>query len=156
MFAYCARRKYDITIFRSRVSMKKYVLISCVSQKLDHPALSKDLYTSTLFKFCYRYATSLKPDAVFILSAKYGLVSCDQEIAPYDMTLNEMKAGEVKKWSERVLVELRKQTDLQKDLFIFLTGDKYRKYLLPHIRNYQIPMKGLRIGEQLSWLKKKV
>ena len=136
--------------------MKKYVLISCVSQKLDHPALSKDLYTSTLFKLSYRYATSLKSDAIFILSAQYGLVSCDQVIAPYDITLNEMKARDVKKWSERVLVELRKHTDLQKDLFFFLAGDKYRKYLLPHIRNCQVPMKGLRIGEQLSWLKKKV
>ncbi|MBW8038879.1 MAG: hypothetical protein FVQ85_02640 [Planctomycetes bacterium] len=136
--------------------MKKYVLISCVSQKLDRPALSKDLYTSTLFKLCYRYATSLKPDAIFVLSAKYGLVSCDQVIAPYDMTLNEMKARNVREWSERVLVELRKQTDLQKDRFIFLAGDKYRKYLLQHIRNCQIPMERLRIGEQLSWLKKKI
>jgi len=135
--------------------MKKYILISCVSQKLDKPAISKDLYTSTLFKVCYKYAASLKPDAIFILSAKYGLVSCDQVVAPYDMTLNEIKAKDVKKWSERVLVELRKQADLQKDLFIFLAGDKYRKHLLPHIRNCQIPMKGLRIGEQLSWLKDK-
>jgi hypothetical protein len=136
--------------------MKEYVLISCVSQKLDHPALSKDLYTSPLFKLCYRYATSLKPDAIFVLSAKYGLVSCDQEIAPYNMTLNNMKTRGVKKWSERVLAELSKQTDLQKDLFIFLAGDKYRKFLLPHIRHCQIPMEGLRIGEQLSWLKKKL
>ena len=136
--------------------MKKRVLISCVSKKLDRPARSKDLYTSTLFKLSYRYATSLKPDTIFILSAKYGLLSCDDVVAPYDITLNEMNAGDVKKWSERVLAELRKRTDLQKDLFVFLAGQKYRKYLLPHVNNLEIPMEGLGIGKQLSWLKQRV
>jgi len=136
--------------------MKKHILISCVSRKLDRSAKAKDLYTSPLFRMGYRYARSLKPNNIFVLSAKHGLISSDKVIEPYNVTLNNMRAADVKKWSERVLAQLRKQTDLQKDLFIFLAGEKYRKYLLPNIGNYQVPMEGLRIGKQLSWLKKKM
>jgi len=136
--------------------MKTHVLISCVSKKLDRPAPAKDLYTSTLFKSAYQYATSLKPDTIFVLSAKYGLLSCDKVIAPYDETLNDMKARQVEAWAKRVLTELAQRTDLEKDHFVFLAGDKYRKYLVPHLRHYRIPMEGLRIGKQLSWLKSKV
>ena len=82
--------------------MKKYVLISCVSKKVDHAALSKDLYTSTLFKMSYRYAVSLKPDAIFILSAKYGLLLCNDVVTPYNMTLNNMKTEEVEEFSHPI------------------------------------------------------
>ena len=136
--------------------MNRYVLISCVNKKLDHPAQAKDLYTSALFKMSYQYAKSLNPNAIFILSAKYGLLRNYEVISPYDETLNDMKVKDIKIWSERVLEELNKRTDLQQDYFHFLAGFKYRKYLLPHIKNYEIPMQGLRIGEQLSWLKHRV
>jgi len=136
--------------------MTTHVLISCVSKKLDRPAPAKDLYTSPLFKSAYRYATSLKPDTIFILSAKYGLLSCDKVIAPYDETLNDMKASEVEAWAKTVLTELTQKTDLKKDRFVFLAGNRYRKYVIPHLQHYSIPMEGLGIGKQLSWLKSKV
>ena len=50
----------------------KIVLISCASKKLNHKAKAGDLYISQLFKSGLRYAKSLNPDKIFILSAKYG------------------------------------------------------------------------------------
>jgi len=132
------------------------VLISCVSKKVNHPAPAKDLYESTLFKFCYSYAMSLCPDNIFILSAKYGLVPADEVIAPYDLTLNTMKTKEIQKWSEGVICDLRNNTDIKNDNFLFLAGEKYRRFLLPFIKHYEIPMQGLKIGEQLSWLKQRL
>ena len=64
------------------------VLISCVSQKLSHRAKAKDLYVSTLFRLNLKYAKILNPDAIYILSAKHGLLSLEQEIEPYEQTLN--------------------------------------------------------------------
>jgi hypothetical protein len=77
--------------------MKRVVLIPCVSEKLPHAALAKDLYVSSLFKFCLRYAQTLKPDAIFILSAKYGLVSLDQPLEPYNDTLNTKRDADRRK-----------------------------------------------------------
>ena len=132
--------------------MKKIVLISCVSKKRASRSKASDLYISPLFKKNLRYALKLEPDEIFILSAKYGLVSLNEEIEPYDLTLNTMPAKEVKAWSERVLKDLARLADLQHDKFIFLTGSKYRKYLLQHLKHVEIPFEGLTIGRQLQRL----
>ncbi len=42
----------------------------------------------------------------FILSAKYGLVSPDEVIAPYEKTLNDMGAGERREWASRVQAQM--------------------------------------------------
>jgi hypothetical protein len=128
------------------------VLVSCASKKLALRARAEDLYVSDLFQKSLAYARSLRPAAIFILSAKHGLVQPDEELDPYNETLNAMRPSEILAWSERVFHQLRKRTDVEHDHFVFLAGDKYRRYLLPRLRSVDVPMEGLRIGEQLSWL----
>jgi len=132
--------------------MAKVVLISCVSKKLHHRSKAQDLYVSPLFKKNLRYAKSLNADDIFVLSAEYGLLRLDEEIEPYDKTLNKMRSAEIKEWASSVLNQLEKLVDLENDEFVFLAGNNYRKFLLPHIKHYEIPMKGLGIGKQLQWL----
>ncbi len=132
---------------------KRIVLISCVSKKLPHSAEVKNLYISTLFKFNLKYANTLGADSIYILSAKHGLISLNEEIEPYELTLNNMPSNEIKEWANKVKQQLTAITLLEEDEFIFLAGDKYRKYLLPHIKHVQIPFEGLRIGKQLQKLK---
>ena len=132
---------------------KKIVLISCVSQKQSRKSRVRDLYISTLFKLNLKYAEKLEPDEIYVLSAKHGLLSLNEEISPYNQTLNEMSAAEIKSWSEEVLRQINRVSDIRNTTYIFLAGDKYRKYLLPHIKDYELPLKGLRIGKQLKKLK---
>lgn len=132
--------------------MKKIVLISCVSKKRSEPSPAASLYVSPLFVGCLRYARSLKPDHIFILSAEHHLLALDTVIAPYDTTLKTMSSADVTKWADRVVEQLKGKADLKQDHFIFLAGEKYRKHLLPHITSYEIPMKGLGIGKQLQRL----
>lgn len=136
--------------------MKKVVLISCVSTKLPRKAKAKDLYISPLFKMNFAYAQSLQPDAIYILSAKYGLVHPDQEIDTYNETLNTMKSIQVKDWALDVIDQAHGKIDFRNDEIIFLAGDKYRKFLQPLSRNARVPMEGLGIGKQLAWLKSKI
>lgn len=129
------------------------MLISCVKKKLPHRAKARDLYVSTLFKLNLKYAISLSPSEIYVLSAKHGLLELEHEIEPYEQTLNNMRTAEIKEWANNVLHQLRSVASLEEAEFIFLAGDKYRKYLLPHIRNAEVPLKGLQIGEQLQRLK---
>lgn len=135
---------------------KTIILISCVSKKLDRAAMACDLYTSALFKKALRYTKLLTPDEIFILSAKYGLLRLEQEIKPYNVTLNTMSEDEKKKWAGKVLEELEKEADLENDNFIFLAGNNYRKYLLPKLKHYEIPMKSKSIGKQLQFLDEQI
>jgi len=136
--------------------MSKIVLISCVGKKLFHKAKAENLYISPLFKYNLRYAKQFNPDKIFILSAKYGLVDTQRIIAPYDETLNWLSASEIKVWADGVLKDLRNVCDLTTDEFVFLAGEKYRRYLEPHIYHCQVPLHGLTIGRQLSFLRKAI
>jgi len=133
--------------------MGKIVLLSCVSKKLAERARAEELYVSPLFKLGLAHAKSLGPDKIFILSAKYGLVGLDDEIEPYNETLNKMPIDKRKAWAKRAVEELAKETDLEKDEFVFLAGERYREYLVSHMKNFRVPMRGLGIGRQLKWLK---
>jgi len=136
--------------------MKKIVLISCVSKKLSYKSDAKNLYISPLFRYNLKYALSLKPDKIFILSAKYGLIKLDDKITPYNKTLNKMKKAERQEWAKKVLMQLSAETDINNDEIIFLAGKNYREYLIPHISNYEIPLEGMGIGKQLKFLKNKL
>lgn len=131
-------------------------LIACASQKLPYPAQARDLYTSTLFRLNLEYAIARRVDAIHILSAKHGLLDLDTVIEPYDMTLNVMSAKDVQAWAERVYQQLLERYDCQPTHFIVLAGQKYRKYLVPHLASYEVPMQGLAIGQQLQFLKQQI
>jgi cytoplasmic iron level regulating protein YaaA (DUF328/UPF0246 family) len=102
------------------------------------------------------FAHSLLPDKIFILSAKYGLVDLEQELEPYEQTLNTMSASEIKLWSEKVREQIGGKIDLKNDEVVFLAGEKYRKHLLPFFDKTSVPLKGLGIGKQLHYLKNKI
>ena len=131
----------------------KIVLISCVSKKGNEEAEAKNLYLSPLFRYNLKYASFFNPDKIFVLSAKYGLLNLEDKVKPYEKSLNKMRSREVKEWSKKVLRELKEISNLEKDEFIFLAGERYRKFLIPSIKNYKIPLEGLGIGKQLKFLK---
>lgn len=132
--------------------MKRVVLIACASKKLGRAARAQELYHSALFQKSLAYAQGLEPDVIFILSAKHGLLPPDKVIAPYDVTLNGMGVGERRAWAADVLQALRERFDLERDHFVFLAGQRYREFLLPHIRSVELPLDGLGIGKQLQYL----
>lgn len=67
-----------------------------------------------------------------------------------------MKPAERRAWAEKVLSALRQNCDLDADEFVFLAGVPYRANLLPHIKHFTVPMKGLGLGKQLRWLDEQV
>jgi hypothetical protein len=140
----------------SPTTSKKIVLISCVSKKLSHPARAQDLYVSPLFRLNLEYARKLEPDAIYILSAKHGLLDLNTEIEPYNLTLNDMPTRQVQAWAKQAVEQLKKRADLSKDHFVLLAGQKYRKFLVPSFATFEVPMQGLTIGRQLRFLNERV
>ena len=84
------------------------------------------MYQGKLFPKWMDYANSLNPDAIFILSGKYGLLNLDDSIEPYDVNLNTKSKIEILEWSNKVLVKLRNKFDLKKDKFVIITNQTYR------------------------------
>lgn len=131
------------------------VLVACVAKKKAWKCKAKELYDSSWFHYAWNYAQSLKPGKVFILSAKYGLVDPETEIEPYEETLNTKSNFELLAWANAIIHRLRERTDIETDTFVILAGESYRKYLADALPNRHVPMRGMRIGQQLKWLKER-
>ncbi len=131
-------------------------LVSCVSKKQASASLAKHLYQSPLFNLA-RASVEREEAPWFILSAKYGLVHPDTEIAPYDETLNRMGVVQRREWAAWVKTQMDEMLPDADEVVIF-AGQRYREYLEGYLRrrfnSVQVPMEGLRIGQQLRWLKR--
>ena len=132
------------------------ILLSCSARKAGTPLPAAELYQGTLFKASLAWAQQQQPDAIYILSAKHHLVEPDRVLQPYDLTLNKMPIAELRRWSDTVHEQLSSATDIERDRFIILAGDKYRRFLMPHLRNIELPLEGMRIGEQVQLLQRQV
>ncbi|WP_413299667.1 DUF6884 domain-containing protein [Bacillus sp. 1P10SD] len=133
--------------------MSKFALISCTKLKKDYPCPAKEMYLeSQLFKKAVSYIEKQEYNDWFILSAKYGLVDQETVIEPYDLTLNNMKAVDRKKWSIDVFKQIKELQPHQLDLY---AGKKYREFLIPLLEmngiKCKVPLEGLGIGEQLKF-----
>lgn len=127
-------------------------LVGCASTKFSRPAPARDLYTSQLFRKAAAYA-ELTCDRWFILSAKHGLLSPDQVIEPYDMKLGTPTSPPIHEWADRVRGQLAAElADTPRAVLVTLAGVQYQTVLRPCQWPFQIPMKGLGIGQQLRWL----
>lgn len=130
------------------------VLVSCVKSKLSRAAPARELYTSPLFQKMRAFAEN-SGAPWFILSAQHGLVAPDVEIAPYELTLNKMGIDQRRAWADRVLTALVPHLE-GIERVVFLAGMPYREFLVGPLEQrgvtVEVPMEGLSIGNQLSWL----
>ncbi len=145
------------------IIMKRIVLISCTKSKnesaKERPLPAKDLYTGAIFKKAYQYAKQrLKPNKIYILSAKYGLLKPNQEVCYYNETLKDKSSQERRLWADKVLGQLKKEEhNLEQHEFIILAGQTYYSDLTGpansgKISRYETPYEGKRIGEILRFL----
>ncbi|MEY9138456.1 hypothetical protein ABIE79_009984 [Bradyrhizobium diazoefficiens] len=136
--------------------MTRVAFVSCVKTKADSARPAEQLYISPWFVMARRYAER-NSDRWFILSAAYGLLDPDRVIEPYEKTLNDMPIADRRGWAKLVT----KQMDLagvRGNEAIVLAGINYRRHLnmalLDRFAEVEVPMEGLMLGQQLSWLSK--
>ena len=131
-------------------------LISCTKVKKNYPCRAREMYAaSDLFRKAYAYAIKHYDD-VAILSAKYGLLSPDEEIIPYELTLNKMTKAYQNAWAERVFTQLKNRFPFDQISTVFFhAGIAYRRHLVPLLVEQGIrcvaPMQGLGLGKQKAW-----
>ena len=137
--------------------MSTIALLSCVSQKVEYKTEARNMYISSLFTKSLKYAENiLKPNIIFILSAKHGLLKLNKVIEPYNETLNTKNREDQQIWAKKVLMQIGKECNINVDTFIFLAGKKYYRDLIQHLPNNKIIMENMPIGKRLQWLTKEI
>ena len=136
--------------------MKQVVLISCGKRKAETARAARDLYVGPFYSASLAYAEYLRPDVILILSAKHHVLPLGQVVEPYDLTLTGMRVNDVRSWAAQTLRELGEWTDLEHDRFTILAGDRYRRFLLPALGQYEIPFQGLGMLKQIQSMRRRV
>ncbi|MEQ1935460.1 MAG: DUF6884 domain-containing protein [Fimbriimonadaceae bacterium] len=130
------------------------VLVSCVKSKRPHAAPARDLYTSAWFTKA-RDLVEKSEARWFVLSSRYGLVSPEAMIEPYDYTLNTLGVQERKAWAKKVLEQLEPQLKGTRRV-VMLAGQRYREFLMQPLEKLgiavEVPMQHKTRGQQLAWL----
>ena len=133
------------------------VFLSCTKEKENKRCKAREMYMpSSLFSKSYEYAKSLNPDKIYILSAKHHLLPLSREIAPYNVTLNNVGVEERKEWTEEVLKQMKKAgIDFNAKTYFFC-GENYIEFLKDHFPNSKSMYAGKGIGEIMHWLDSKI
>jgi hypothetical protein len=136
--------------------IKTIFIVGCGATKRTAPAPAADLYLGPLYSAALGYARKCAPDYdIRILSAKHGLLDLDAIVAPYNTRWSDSDAMSVYKLTKQLEYEWRTRTH-----FVMLCAapyctrflDAYREHYKAHAQ-FQAPLQGLGIGEQISWLK---
>jgi hypothetical protein len=129
------------------------VLVACCGQKLPHAAAAGELYRSDLFLKSKAWAEKFGAYWL-ILSARYGLVSPECVIEPYDEALAGKSRAELEAWGVRVRAQLFGGAPRLSRPLVVLAGARYRSCL--EGVEHSAPMAGMGIGQQKAWLKAQV
>lgn len=83
----------------------RFALLACSAGKLDRPAPARELYTGQLFLLSLQVAEAMA-DTVLVLSAKHGVVTLDQVLEPYDLSLADLEKHQREQWGANVVTDL--------------------------------------------------
>jgi cytoplasmic iron level regulating protein YaaA (DUF328/UPF0246 family) len=103
--------------------MADIALVACAKTKAKRPAPAAALYVSALYRKSLLAALD-RTKAVYILSAKHGLVSLDDILEPYEMTLKTMPSTTRRAWGATVAEAIRSVAKRRDQLLLF-AGEDY-------------------------------
>ena len=125
-------------------------VVACVAKKRPQPAPAADLYCSPWFRKARAWVEH-HGYPWRILSARHGLVHPDTLLDPYEQSLHDLDPPARRAWSDGIISDLHQLGKI--DRLIVLAGRVYRQPLHEWgSARLVIPMSGLGIGQQLSWL----
>lgn len=130
-------------------------LVACTKSKLPYPAPAADLFCSAWFKKARSYVES-QGGRWLILSAKHGVIEPHRVVEPYDVFLHDRPIRERRDWSDAAFLAIRRLVP-DANVFVILAGSAYSRFLAERLgqagMTVELPLAGLRRGEQLAWLK---
>lgn len=130
------------------------VLVGCSSSKAPAGRPAADLFVGAAFTKARAHAEAAGVPW-FVLSAKFGLLSPDEVVAPYDVYLADRSARYRAAWGSWVVAQLAERHDLAGAVVEVHAGRAYTEPLMAPLAAAGAtlfePLAGLRQGERLAW-----
>lgn len=149
---------------RGQPMVRRVALVSCTDRKLDRPAPARELYeASALFRGARGWVED-QGHPWFVLSARHGAVSPETVLEPYSLRLPSGRSGPARRarleWAQDVVRQLHEAlSGLQGVVFELHAGADYADPLVRLLElqgaTVEQPLRGLQIGQRLSWYKQR-
>lgn len=125
------------------------IIISCGAKKAMTPSRAKLMYIGSHFRNCLRWARRKTDDSkIFILSARYGLLRLEDQIAPYDLKMGQPGSVTVEK------VRAQAAAFGISGIIFSTAGAKYREILKEIFPNIHFPFEGRSMGLMAQAMKR--
>lgn len=108
--------------FNKNNEYRLVLLVSCGRRKMDCVCQARDMYTSERFILSKKLTTLIGCEW-YIVSAKYGLLSPNKIIEPYDEALDTFNSVKKRTWANNIEKSL--STFSHNIKFVLLAGDSY-------------------------------
>ena len=134
------------------------VIIGCTKKKQSYPCTVEEMYSaSNIFRMMVKYAKDvLKADHIYVVSAKYHVLTLDEVIEPYDEYILNMSADKRQAFRKQLFYDLiDKGVDFDEHT-VFLIGKHYIKGLTQYFTDYEWPTEHYQFGQCKQWLKKQL
>lgn len=139
----------------------RYYLVGCGKAKRAEQSAARELYVGNLFRAARAYVEAQESRPWWwVLSARHGLVKPDQRLEPYEQTMPTTVTGQ-RRWASVVLTQLEQQLGraaLAEAELVLLAGSRYTDGLRGLLEACGVavlePLRGLELGERLSWFKR--
>ncbi len=136
---------------------EKVGLLATARKKSTKSAPVTEFYQSPLFQKTLEYALH-HYDRMYFYNAKDGLLLPDDIMDPYDLSIKTLTHHQREEWAQKLITQFREQESPSRITVYLHGGSVYRKHIEPQLQqyeyNYEVPLKGLGIGEQLNWYQK--
>lgn len=129
------------------------VIIGCGASKRSSASPASELYTGNLYRARLEYARGLGGPH-FILSGLLGLVPASSIVEPYEYDLRRAARADRDAWSVRVAGSISRCIDRAAPLVVLASGPYLAPLELLQGFTFDVPARGLALGESLSWFKR--
>lgn len=138
--------------------MHNVVLVQCTDSKRDGEHAAHDLYDESAYFRRQRSYAKMFADKWYVQSAKHGLLAPGESVSDYDRRPKDI--DDIGAWAEGIATYLERRHAPERWAVTILGGAAYADPVTPRLeeRGYEVlePMRGLKFGRRLRWLKNRV
>lgn len=129
-------------------------IIPCTNQKSTTGGPARDVWIGNHFQLVLAHAEMFY-DEVLVMSYKYGLISPDFIIEPYNIDIRYSKAADRIKWWFALKKQIKELAETKPLLVALYTGNFereriVREFVVNDVKQVILPFEGLRIGERMA------
>lgn len=129
-------------------------IIPCTNQKSDTRGPAREVWVGGHFQLILAH-TEMFYDKILVMSYKYGLISPDFEIDPYDVDMRTSKAGDRLRWWFMMKGHIKTLAETEPLLVALYTGMYereriMREFVTNKVPQIILPFEGLKVGDRMS------